>query len=128
MVVVQPVDWGIHWRVRISLKVKTRRIASQKKPATTAARVRLLLYLTCMKNRMTSEALKMAMARATTVFHGEGISNVATHVVSPVRPIRSAKMTKYTFCGTTCPAIRKFPRSNRVREKGKSKQYRRSAN
>jgi hypothetical protein len=42
--------------------------ASHAKEAATSSLVRPGLYFTCMKNNTTSEALRMAMPRATTVF------------------------------------------------------------
>ena len=45
-------------------------MASHRKAAPTTSWVSRLLYFTCMKNRMTSVALKTAMPRATTALNG----------------------------------------------------------
>jgi hypothetical protein len=66
---------------------------SQKKPAPTIIFVNFVLYLTCMKKRITSEALKKAMARATKIFQLPR-STVEIQAVTHVRQISAANTAR----------------------------------
>ena len=66
---------------------------SQKKPAMAKRPTSLGLYLTCIKNMMTKDALTKAMIRATGVFI-KPISTKAAPTVIAVPIIRAKKIRK----------------------------------
>src|SRR4051812_206712 len=77
-------------------------IPRKKNAVPTISFVRRLPYLTCMKNRTTSVALKTAIARATGKFRLPR-SFIAANTVSAVHTISAPKIVTYVDVGEMCP-------------------------
>src|SRR5438477_1782738 len=77
-------------------------IPRETKAVPTTRFVRLLPYLTCMKNRTTSVALKTAIISATGKFRLPRLMNAAI-TVRIVHAISAPKIRRYVDFGETCP-------------------------
>jgi hypothetical protein len=84
---------GVQLRERKSMLVSPIRITSQRRAESHTTRFNGALQRKCMKKSRTSEALKQAITRATTVFHGPRFTN-AMPVVSPVSSRSDPKIRK----------------------------------
>jgi hypothetical protein len=77
-------------------------MVKKKNAVTTMSFVNLELYFTCMKNRITNVALKIAIANARGKF-SIPMSMNATATVTIVISINVPKITKYVLLGEMCP-------------------------
>src|SRR6476620_11431374 len=79
-------------------------IPRRKKAVPPIGFVSLLPYITCMKNRTTSVALKIAIVSATGKFRSPRLMNAAS-TVRIVHTISAPKIVKYVDFGEICPDI-----------------------